>query len=64
METRGGAPCLTIFTDRKKQAARASDQNPNPINARQQWLINLVCAIWNAQNIGQSSPTVTKSLDT
>jgi hypothetical protein len=55
---------IVALNDRKKQTARASDQNPTPINARQQWLVNLVCAILNAQNIEQSSPTVMKSPDT
>jgi hypothetical protein len=55
---------IVALSDRKKRAAQGSDQNPTPINARQQWLVNLVCAILNAQNIEESSPTVTKSLDT
>jgi hypothetical protein len=62
---RGAMPDnIVALSDRKKRAARGSDQNPTPINARQQWLVNLVCAILNAQNIEESSPTVTKSLDT
>jgi hypothetical protein len=44
----------------KGHAARGSDQEPTPINARLQWLADLVCAILNADNVKRSSSSVKK----
>jgi hypothetical protein len=46
---------ITTLNDPKGQAGRGSDQEPTPINARLQWVADLVCAILNAENIKRSS---------
>jgi len=38
---------ITTLNDPKGQAGRGSDQEPTPINARLQWVADLVCAILN-----------------
>ena len=47
---------ITTLNDPKGQAGRGSDQEPTPINARLQWVADLVCAILNAEK--QSSSMV------
>jgi hypothetical protein len=51
---------ITTLNDSKGQAERGSDQNPTPINARLQWVADLVCAILNAENVKQLSSSVDK----
>jgi hypothetical protein len=46
---------ITTLNDPKGHAGRSSDQEPTPINAKLQWVADLVCAILNAENIKQSS---------
>jgi hypothetical protein len=46
---------ITTLNDPKAQAGRRNDQEPTPINARLQWMADLVCAILNAENIKRSS---------
>jgi hypothetical protein len=47
---------ITTLNDPKGHAGRGSDQEPTPINARLQWVADLVCAILNAEK--QSSSMV------
>jgi hypothetical protein len=49
---------ITTLNDPKGQAGRGSDQEPTPINARLQWVADLVCAILNPENIKRSSSMV------
>jgi hypothetical protein len=51
---------ITTLNDSKGQAERGSDQKPTPINARLQWVADLVCAILNAEKIKRSSSSVEK----
>jgi hypothetical protein len=46
---------ITALNDSKGHAERGSDQEPTPINARLQWVADLVCAILNAENVKRSS---------
>ena len=45
---------ITGLNDSKGHAERGSDQEPTPINARLQWVADLVCAILNAEDIKRS----------
>ena len=49
---------ITTLNNPKGQADRSRDQDPTLINARLQWVADLVCAILNAENIKRSSPMV------
>ena len=49
---------ITTLNDPKGQAGRGSDQEPTPINARLQWVADLVCAILNAENAKRASSIV------
>jgi hypothetical protein len=51
---------ITGLNDSKGHAERGSDQEPTPINARLQWMADLVCAILNAENVKRSSSSVKK----
>jgi hypothetical protein len=46
---------IATLNDPKAQAGRGNDQELTPINARLQWMADLVCAILNAENIKRSS---------
>ena len=49
---------ITTLNDPKGHAGHGSDQEPIPINARLQWVADLVCAILNAENTKRSSSMV------
>ena len=49
---------ITTLNDPKGHAGHGSDQEPTPINARLQWVADLVCAILNPENIKRSSSMV------
>ena len=49
---------ITTLNDPKGHAGRSSDQEPTPINAKLQWVADLVCAILNPENIKRSSSMV------
>jgi hypothetical protein len=51
---------ITTLSASKGHTGRGSDQEPTPINARLQWVANLVCAILNAEKIKRSSASVEK----
>ena len=51
---------ITTLNDPKGHAER-SDQEPTPINARLQWVADLVCAILNAKNVKRSSSMVKRA---
>ena len=46
---------ITTLNDPKGHAGSSSDQEPTLINAKLQWVADLVCAILNAENIKRSS---------
>ena len=46
---------ITTLNEPKGHTGHGKDQEPTPINARLQWVADLVCAILNAQNIERSS---------
>ena len=46
---------ITTVSDPKGHAGYGRDQEPTPINARLQWVADLVCAILNAENVKRSS---------
>ena len=41
---------ITTLNDPKGNAGRSNVRGPAPINARLQWVADLVCAILNAEN--------------
>ena len=49
-----------IITLNKGHAERSRDQESTPINARLQWVADLVCAILDAKNIKRSSSPVNR----
>ena len=51
---------ITLNDHAKGHAGRSRDQEPIPINARLQWVADLVCAILDAENIKRSSSTATR----
>jgi hypothetical protein len=51
---------ITLNDHTKGHAGRSRDQEPIPINARLQWVADLVCAILDAENIKRSSSTVNR----
>jgi hypothetical protein len=51
---------ITLNDHRKGHAERSRDQESTPINARLQWVADLVCAILDAENIKRSSSTVNR----
>ncbi len=46
---------ITTLNEPKGYTGHSKDQEPIPINARLQWVADLVCAILNAENIKRSS---------
>jgi hypothetical protein len=51
---------ITLNDHTKGHAGRSRDQEPIPINARLQWMVDLVCAILDAENIKRSSSAVNR----
>jgi hypothetical protein len=49
-----------VITLRTAQAQRSRDQDGRLINARLQWMADLVCAILNAENSKSPAATVKK----
>jgi hypothetical protein len=52
---------ITTLNDPKGHAGHGGDQEPTPINARLQWVADLVCAILNAENAKRASSMVKRS---
>ena len=51
---------ITLNDHTNGHAGRSRDQEPIPINARLQWVADLVCAILDAENIKRSSSSVNR----
>ena len=51
---------ITLNDHTKGHAGRSRDQEPIPINARLQWVADLVCAILNAERVKRPSAVVVK----
>jgi hypothetical protein len=51
---------ITLNDHMKGHAERSRDQESTPINARLQWVADLVCAILDAKNIKRSSSPVNR----
>jgi hypothetical protein len=51
---------ITTLNYPKGHNGPGSDQGPTPINARLQWVADLVCALLNAENINNRSPSMVK----